>query len=84
MIYPEKNLSKFETYNLLSEVIENRDKLDNCVKHSFGELPAPMNFGQKLRCTICSGTMDAVQAFRYCQGFKAAGGNPSEIINGFE
>jgi len=28
--------------------------------------------------------MDAVQAFRYCQGFKAAGGNPNEVIPGYE
>ncbi len=69
---------------LLAEIKANRDRLDNCPKHAF-DYPTdrPLQFGEKLTCRNCGGIMDAIGAFRYAQGFEAAGGNPNEVIPGF-
>lgn len=69
---------------ILAEIKANRAKLDGCARHRFELGDPPYKFGQKFTCSNCGGTMDAVQAFRYCQGFKAAGGNPNEVIPGYE
>ncbi len=64
---------------------ENIAKLDNCVKHKFTlDAEPPYQFGMKLTCENCQGEMKAVDAFRYVQGYKAAGGNPNEVIPGYE
>ena len=75
---------QFETDTLLAKIKANSLKLEQCKKHSF-DFPKglALQFGEKLTCSNCGGTMDAVQAFRYCEGFEAAGGNPNEIIDGF-
>ena len=69
--------------SLLRDIQANRQKLNACPKHSF-IWENRLKFGQKLECKNCGGRMDAVQAFVYCQGFEAAGGNPNEIIEGFK
>lgn len=73
-----------ESRALFEQVKANRAKLDACQKHHFNIGDPPYRFGAKFTCTNCGGEMDAVQAFRYCQGFKAAGGNPNEVIPGYE
>lgn len=75
---------KKDAANLLAAIKANREALDKCPKHAF-DYPTErrLNFGEKLTCRNCGGKMDAVQAFVYCQGFEAAGGNPNEIIENF-
>ena len=73
-----------ESRALFEQVKANRPKLDACPKHRFDVGDPPYRFGAKFTCTNCGGEMDAVQAFRYCQGFKAAGGDPNEVIPGYE
>lgn len=80
---PPHPMDKEAAKRMLDEIKRNRDRLDACPQHDFGELPNPPRFGQKLICTRCIGQMDAVQAFRYCQGFAAAGGDPNEVIRNF-
>lgn len=65
---------------LMIALKENRERLDNCQKHRFEVGPPPYRFGMKLLCVNCKGELDAVQAFRYCQGYKAAGGDPNDVI----
>ncbi len=77
-------MNKEEAAALLEKINENRIKLDNCEKHFFDIGPPPYFFGTKFKCLKCQGTMDAVQIFRYCQGYKAAGENPNDIIPGYE
>lgn len=77
-------MNKDEAAAQFAKVQENRAKIDACLKHRFDIGDPPYRFGAKFTCTNCGGTMDAVQAFRYCQGFKAAGGNPNEVIPGYE
>jgi hypothetical protein len=73
------------TSDLFKEVKANQKKLDECPKHLFNlNLPQPYTIGQKLVCQNCGGQLDAVKAFYYTKGYKAAGGNPNDIIQGFE
>lgn len=74
-----------DSAKILAEIKANRERLDNCPKHAF-DYPQDraLHFGEKLTCRNCGGVMDAVQAFRYCQGFEAAGGDPNEVIPGFK
>lgn len=73
-----------ESRELLAKVQANRARLDGCARHRFEIGDPPYRFGQKFECVNCGGEMDAVQAFRYCQGYKAAGGNPNDVIPGYE
>lgn len=69
----------------LKKIQENSKRLDSCPVHEFiYPRDRYLRLSEKLTCRNCGGEMDAVQAFRYCQGYKAAGGNPCEIIEGFE
>lgn len=70
---------------LIAEIKENHAKLNGCARHCFdNETKPPLPFAMRLTCRNCGGNMDAVQAFRYCQGFKAAGGNPNDVMPGYE
>lgn len=74
----------FNGAEVLAAIKRNRERLEACKKHSFAyPEDRPLQFGEKLTCTKCGGVMDAVQAFRYCEGFEAAGGDPNEVIKGF-
>jgi hypothetical protein len=73
-----------DTAAILAEIKANRAKLDGCAKHRFDIGNPPYRFGTKLTCQNCGGVLDAVHAFSYTQGFKAAGGNPNDVIPGFE
>jgi len=76
-------MNKFTDAERYQLALTNRDKLDNCKKHRFNSEGISLYVGVQLACTNCGGHMDAVQAFRYCQGYEAAGGNPNDIIDGF-
>lgn len=73
--------NKEKMIELWKQAQDNRAKLDSCKRHKF--IYNGAKFGSKLHCEICGGNMDAVQAFRYCQGYEAAGGNPNLIIKDF-
>lgn len=75
---------KNEHSQLFAFVKANRAKLDACARHRFEMGDPPYRFGMKLTCTNCGGTIDAVQAFVYTQGYKAAGGDPNDVIPGYE
>ena len=66
----------------MRKIQENQRIIDACPKHDFGELGKP-EFGMVLKCFNCKSEMKAIDAFRYCQGFAAAGGDPNEVIRNF-
>jgi hypothetical protein len=68
---------------LLDEIKENQARLDNCNKHHFPTFPNTVTFGMKLDCSKCGGSMNAVHAFAYTNGYVAAGGNGNDIIPGW-
>lgn len=76
-------IKRYDSRVLMQMAKDNNAKLDGCVKHHFDVKP-PYKLGQKFTCFNCGGEMDALQAFRYCQGFEAAGGNPNEVIANFK
>ena len=77
-------MNPIDTAALWAEAQSNRAKLDGCARHFFNIGDPPYRLGQKFECTNCGGVMDAVQAFRYVQGYKAAGGNPNDVIPSYE
>jgi len=76
--------NRIDSAAILAEIKANRARLDGCARHRFELGDPPYKFGMKLTCTNCGGVMDAVHAFSYTQGYKAAGKDPNEIIPGYE
>lgn len=55
---------------------ENRDRLLGCRRHLF-DIPSDE---QEAACTRCGGTMSKAETEAYASGFKAAGGDPADIL----
>jgi hypothetical protein len=63
---------------------DNREKLNACDRHLFDTpFPIPVPFGTKLSCSRCGGRMAADAVFEYINGYKAAGGDPNDVIPGY-
>jgi hypothetical protein len=79
-----------ERYRL---AVANQHLLAECPKHRFDILgdefiysdgvPVGIAPGSRFFCSVCNGKMPALEASRYAQGYKAAGGDPNEIIPGY-
>lgn len=74
---------------LWAEAQANVDKLNECPRHHFEMTdeqvaagPAAL-FGAKLTCARCKGRMDMLGVNQYVRGFVAAGGNPNDILPGW-
>jgi len=67
---------------IYKQVQENQNRIEACSKHKFTEEP-PFAPGQRFCCVNCGGFVPAVEAFRYVQGYIAAGGNPNDIMEGW-
>lgn len=76
-------MNREESAALFAEVKANQARLDRCKRHLFELGPPPYRFGMKLTCQNCGGTIDAIKAFVYVQGYEAAGGDPNDVIPGF-
>lgn len=72
---------------MLEEIKANQQRLDECKRHHFPTLPdndtIRVAFRLKLTCSNCGGTIDALKAYAYARGYEAAGGNPNDIIPGW-
>jgi hypothetical protein len=66
-----------EAKRWLAEERENTAKLKACVAHRFPPLVA--EWGHKYRCERCGATAKSEYVIAYCDGVKAAGGDPREI-----
>lgn len=77
-------MNRIDSAAILAEIKANRARLDGCARHRFDLGDPPYKFGMKVTCTNCGGTLDAIHAFSYTQGYKAAGGNPNDVIPNFE
>lgn len=69
---------------LLEAIRANQTKLADCPKHFFDLGEPPYRFGMKVTCQNCGGFMNATDILPYAQGYKAAGGNPNEVVTNFE
>lgn len=78
-----------EAKKLMADIKENNRKLNNCAKHTFGDVvgegvlaSAP---GQRQRlCRNCGGKMDDIKVVLYVKGYKAAGGDPDDVARYFD
>lgn len=74
---------------LWAEISANNDKLNACPRHFF-ELPDEAIaegmgalFGKKLTCLRCHGSLRLTDINQYIRGFEAAGGNPNDVLPGW-
>lgn len=67
---------------IFDRVNKNRGKLDACPCHVF---PANtvVQLGGKVTCERCGGSLGLIEAFRYVQGYEAAGGYANDIWPGY-
>lgn len=69
---------------LWKEARLNIETLRLCKLHNFSKSYENRKLGEKLTCQNCKGQMDLRQVEQYCSGYKAAGKNPNDIIEGYE
>lgn len=74
----------FNSKQILKEIRENRAKLDSCAKHKFDLGEPPFKLASKAVCLNCGGKEALTAIGDYCKGYKAAGGNPNDIVENFE
>lgn len=67
---------------LWEEVKENRRKLDSCKVHDFGKLPEEFTPSRRFVCKNCGGAMTVCEVMSYASGYRAAGGDPNNILKG--
>lgn len=67
----------------LAAIKANQDKLDKCQKHLLDKWPKGLTIGVRFTCANCKGSIDAINAYQYTLGYKAAGGNPEDIMPGW-
>lgn len=68
---------------ILEGVKENISRLKGCSKHKFIKPDQPWMM-KLIPCEHCGGVMRLTDIGRYIEGYKAAGGNPNDIMEGFE
>ncbi len=75
----------FDPALLLEEIKANQQRLDECKRHHFPTWPSGISrhLGLKVDCCNCGGQLDARMAASYTRGYAAAGGNPNDIIPGW-
>lgn len=71
-------LSEEKMDSIWQEVKENRDKLESCKKHNFGEIEYS-SVRRKYVCKNCGGYMDFRYVKEYSRGYIAAGGKEEDI-----
>lgn len=72
-----------------AEAQANVERLNGCPRHHFVMTdeqvvagPGAL-FGKKLTCHRCNGRMDMLGVNQYVRGYQAAGGNPNDILPGW-
>lgn len=70
--------------DMLNAIRANRKRLDECPKHRFEIGEPPYRLGAKATCMHCHGEMELTSIDEYLRGYRAAGGNPNDIVPGWE
>lgn len=70
---------------LWEDIKANTAKLNACPRHAFGSVVGDRTLGVRSRhnkrtCQNCGGTMEDSAIVTYTRGYKAAGGNPDDIM----
>lgn len=76
-------ITKIDVAEILAGVRRNHGALKACPRHHFKGF-AEAGLGGKLTCTHCGGEMRLSDTLLYTRGYMAAGGNPEDVIEGWE
>lgn len=66
---------------ILAEMQENRNRLNECPRHFWPTIE--ISIGAKCVCAKCGGYMPVLEAAEYLNGYRAAGGNPNDVLPGY-
>ena len=69
-----------ESQKMFDEVKANISLLHSCSKHRFAESPTKHTFGERVECERCHGRMGVLDALHYTRGYRAAGGDPADVM----
>lgn len=78
----ERARRRAEAQKLIELIRDNIRKLHACPRHRF-KTDVKIEFGGKVACLECGGTMDMLDASEYTRGFIAAGGDPELVYPGW-
>lgn len=71
-------LTKERARQLFEEAKENSRRRSECARHSFPAFERKL--GQRFTCSVCGCSADLSYVCNYADGYKAAGGNPNDIV----
>lgn len=80
---------KIDTKRLMADIEANNAKLNACPRHFFGltdeDIAKGVGYmiGQKVTCQRCGGQLRLTDVNQYVRGFAAAGGNPNDVLPGW-
>lgn len=77
-------MNRKQINDLWEAIKANRKRLDECPKHRFDLGEAPYRINQRATCLNCHGEMELNAINQYRLGYRAAGGNPNDIVPGWE
>lgn len=66
---------------ILAELQDNQNRLDECKRHYWPSME--YTIGAVCVCANCGGCMKVVEAAEYLNGYRAAGGNPNDVLPGY-
>lgn len=66
---------------ILAEIKENRQRLDECPRHYWPTMTCAID--AVCMCANCGGYMKVLEAAEYLNGYRAAGGNPNDVLPGY-
>ena len=72
------SMTKERAKELFEAAKENSRKRSECKRHSVSAFER--NLGQRFTCSVCGCNADLSYVAAYADGYKAAGGNPNDIV----
>lgn len=81
----DKKINKDWFQGMIGEVRQNLTTIDNCPRHRVSASKFDQyEQGMTITCEVCGGKFTRVYLGNYIQGYKAAGGDPNDIVPGWE
>lgn len=72
------DLRELET--MIKDARAMAERIRNCPKHRFPASAKNYRLGESLTCLNCKGRLTLIEVGNYVRGYKAAGGDPKDVI----